>query len=93
VISQSVPGCHQVVKWFLSNGLMLNPNKTEAIMFGTGARLQTSASAMSRLTITGVDIPFVDSVRMLEQGIIWWFQSHQSSYLTGLSHAHIMYTC
>jgi len=43
----------------------LNPSKTKAIVFGTGARLRTSASAIPRLTIAGVDIPFVDSVRML----------------------------
>jgi len=44
---------------------VLNPSKAEAIVFGTGARLWTSASAMPRFTITGVDIPFVDSVCML----------------------------
>jgi len=54
-----------VVKWFLSDGLMLNPSKTEVIVFGTGARLRTSASAMPCLTIAVVDIPFVDSVRLV----------------------------
>jgi len=55
----------QFIKWFLSNGQMLIPSKTEAILFGTAARLRTNASAMPRLTIAGVNIPFVDSVRML----------------------------
>jgi len=44
---------------------MLNLSKTEAIVFGTVARLWTSASAMPCLTIAGVDIPFVNSVHLL----------------------------
>jgi len=55
----------QVVRWFLSNVQLLNPSKTEAFVFDTGASLRTSASAMPRLTIAGVDTPFVDSIRML----------------------------
>jgi len=54
--------------WFLSNGLMLNPSKAEAIVFDTGTRLWTSASTRPRLRIAGVDIPFVDSVAWRQIG-------------------------
>jgi len=45
--------------------MKLNPSKTKAIVFDTGARLRTSASTMPRLTIAGVDIPFVESDHLL----------------------------
>jgi len=45
--------------------LSMLSSKTEVIVFGTSARLRTSASTMPPFTIAVVVIPFVDSVRLL----------------------------
>ena len=39
----SLVGCSEAVStWFLQNALLLNPDKTEAIIFGTRQRLASS---------------------------------------------------
>ena len=39
----SLVGCSEAVSmWFLQNALLLNPDKTEAIIFGTHQRLASS---------------------------------------------------
>ena len=53
-----------VYRWFLENGMMLNPSKTEAVLFGTRvqrAKVDTAAG----VEIAGVSVPFGESVKLL----------------------------
>ena len=53
-----------VSRWFLENGMLLNPNKTEAVLFGTRAqrkKVDTSAG----IDITGAKVAFSPSVKLL----------------------------
>jgi len=53
-----------VYRWFLENGMMLNPCKTEAVLFGTRvqrAKVDTAAG----VEVAGVPVPFGDSVKLL----------------------------
>jgi len=53
-----------VARWFFENGLLLNPAKTEAVLFGTKAQRDKIPSA-SGTDITGTVVPFRDSVKLL----------------------------
>ena len=60
-----VSGCAEdVACWFLENGLLLNPAKTEAVLFGTKAQRDKIPSA-SGIDITGTVVPFRNSVKLL----------------------------
>jgi len=50
--------------WFIHNGLILNPTKTEAICFGTSTRLQ-SLSHLTSIEIAGTTVSLVDYVKLL----------------------------
>ena len=58
----SFVGCSDAVStWFLQNALLLNPEKTEAIIFGTRQRLagtQTSAG----VSVAGTVVHFAEAV-------------------------------
>jgi len=54
-----------VARWFLLNDLMVNPSKTEAILFGTTSRVKTTACSDPELIFAGVKVPFVKSIRIL----------------------------
>jgi len=53
-----------IARWFLENGLLLNPAKTEAVLFGTKTQRDEIPSA-SDIDITGTVVPFRDSVKLL----------------------------
>jgi len=53
-----------VARWFLENGLLLNPAKTEAVLFGTKAQRDKIPSARG-IDITGTVVPFRNSVKLL----------------------------
>jgi len=61
----SLVGCSDAVStWFLQNALLLNPEKTEAIIFGTRQRLagtQTSAG----VSVEGTVVHFAEAVKLL----------------------------
>ena len=61
----SLVGCSDAVStWFLQNALLLNPEKTEAIIFGTRQRLagtQTSAG----VSVAGTVVHFAEAVKLL----------------------------
>jgi len=61
----SLVGCSDAVStWFLQNALLLNPEKTEAIIFGTRQRLagtQTSAGVSVACTV----VHFAEAVKLL----------------------------
>jgi len=51
-------------RWFLENAMMLNPGKTEAVLFGIWvqrAKVDTAAG----VEVARVSIPFGDSVKLL----------------------------
>jgi len=57
-----------VYRWFLENGMMLNPSKTEAVLFG--ARVQRAkVDTAAGVEVAGVSVPFGDSVKLL--GVNW----------------------
>jgi len=51
-------------RWFLENGLLLNPTKTKAVLFGTRAQREKMPIACG-LNITGAVVPFHDTVKLL----------------------------
>jgi hypothetical protein len=50
--------------WFLHNGLVLNPTKTEAICFGTGPRLHSFCDLTS-IEAAGTSVPLANHVKLL----------------------------
>ena len=55
---------NDVYNWFAQNGLMLNPEKSEAILLGTGARLRHEQPIFS-ISFAGSDVDIRDSVKSL----------------------------
>ena len=59
-------GCvSDITRWFLENGILLNPDKSESYLFGTRvqrARVNTTAS----VEIAGVYVPSSDTVKLLD---------------------------
>ena len=63
---QSLSMCVQdVARWFLENGLLLNPTKTEAVLFGTSAQRKKVPTA-SGIDVAGAVIPFRDTAKLLD---------------------------
>jgi len=62
-------GCSDAVStWLLQNALLLNPEKTEAIIFATPQRLagiQTSAD----VSVAGTVVHFAEAVKLLGLGV------------------------
>ena len=56
--------CLAVYNWFLLNGLSLNPDKSEAIVIGTGARHRSECS-LDVVTVGDAKIRPSDSVKSL----------------------------
>jgi hypothetical protein len=53
-----------VSRWFLENGMLLNPNKTEAVLFGTrGQRAKVDTAA--GIDVAGSHVNFSDTVKLL----------------------------
>src|SRR5678815_2603182 len=50
--------------WFCFNGLAINPNKSEAILFGSGQRLRSFPS-LSSVDLAGTAVPLLDTVKTL----------------------------
>jgi len=50
--------------WFIHNGLVLNPTKTEASCFGSSPRLQ-SFSSLTSIEVAGTSVSLVDDVKLL----------------------------
>ena len=64
LLQQSRMCVKDVARWFLENGLLLNPAKTEAVLFWTKAQRDKIPSA-SGIDITGTVVPFRNSVKLL----------------------------
>jgi len=50
--------------WFLQNALLLNPGKTEAVIFGTRQRLSTLIKPVG-VRVAGSSVTFADAVKLL----------------------------
>jgi len=51
-------------RWFLHNGLVLNPTKTEAISFGINPRLN-SLSSLTSIEVAGSSVPLANHIKLL----------------------------
>lgn len=61
----SVVNCvNDVSRWFLENALLLNPNKTEAVVFGTRQRLQ-QIDRSHGINLAGSTVQFAEAVKLL----------------------------
>jgi len=55
---------NDVARWFMENGLLLNSDKTEAVLFGTSAQRKKISTA-GGIDVTGAVVPFCDTVKLL----------------------------
>jgi len=55
---------NDVARWFLENSLLLNPAKTEAVLFSTDI-WREKVSTASAIDVAGTVVPFRDSVKLL----------------------------
>ena len=55
---------NDVARWFLENNLLLNPTKTEAILFGTDQRLR-SINHSTGVDVVGSVVKFTDALKLL----------------------------
>ena len=53
-----------VSRWFTENALLLNPTKTEAVVFGTSQRLP-QVNKSQGVWVTGAHVQFTDAVKLL----------------------------
>ena len=86
----NINSCFQAVQqWFALNGLSLNPDKSEAIVIGTGAR-QRSEGAVNNIALGDTTIPMSASVKSLGVTIdnTLSFDEHVSSVCKA-AHYHI----
>ena len=60
-LSQLVNCTDGITRWFLETGLLLNPSKTEAVVFGTAFRLR-SADTTRGVKVAGTSLQFSDIV-------------------------------
>jgi hypothetical protein len=60
---------NNISDWAPSNGLRLNPNKTQVTVFGQSADLRLISGQLPLLRLNNVDIPYVDQVKNL--GVIF----------------------
>ena len=61
----SLPQCvSSLHSWFLHNGLVPNPTKTEAICFGTNPRLK-SLNNLTSIEVAGTSVPLAYQVKLL----------------------------
>ena len=62
----SLVGCSEaVLTWFLQNALLLNPDKTEAIIFGMRQRL-ASIQMSAGVSVAGTVVHFAETVKLLD---------------------------
>ena len=51
-----------VTRWFLDNGLLINPSKTEAVVFGTRQQVLTKIDKSAGISFAGSQIKLNDSL-------------------------------
>ena len=63
-LSQLITCTDYVTRWFIENGLLLNPSKTEEVVFGTASRLR-SVDIFGGVKVAGTSLQFLDKVKLL----------------------------
>jgi hypothetical protein len=63
-LSPVVQCTKDVSRWFLENAILLNPTKTEAVVFGTRQRLQAIDSSRG-IVAADASVRFADTVKLL----------------------------
>jgi Reverse transcriptase (RNA-dependent DNA polymerase) len=51
--------------WFSQNGLVINPDKSEAVLFSTAQRARTSPLAQDEADVAGCPVELADSAKIL----------------------------
>ena len=51
-------------QWFSQNGLVINPDKSEAVLFSTAQRARTSPLALDEVDVAGCPVKLADSVKI-----------------------------
>jgi len=87
--SEALSVCvNDVARWFLENRLLLNPDKTEAVLFGTLVQRKKIPTA-GGIDVTGAFVPFYDTVKLL--GVT--LDSALSACHRGGPQLQLSYTC
>jgi hypothetical protein len=55
--------------WFLLNGLQLNVSKSEAMMLGTAAQLQSVGTTVRTVDVVGTSLPLIDELKTLGRDV------------------------
>jgi len=63
-LSRLINCTDDVSRWFLESGLLLNPTKTEVIVFGTACRLKAVDMSIG-IMVAGSNIKFSNAVKLL----------------------------
>jgi len=58
------------LSWYLQNGLQLSPDKSEVLAIGTTQQLHATSSAVSSVSVAGVDLPTADKMKVLGLGVV-----------------------
>ena len=53
-----------VTRWFLENGMLLNPDKTKSAPFGTRVQ-RAMVNTAAGVEIAGVDVPFSNTLSLM----------------------------
>ena len=62
----SIAHCIDAVStWFMQNALLLNPGKTEAVIFGTWQHLASLDITGGGVSVAGITVQFSDAVKLL----------------------------
>ena len=61
----SVACTADVRQWYLQNGLLLNPDKSEALVVSTANQLCVVDSSASSVSVAGVDLPVAEDMKVL----------------------------
>ena len=53
-----------VRQWYLQNGLYFNPDNSEVLAIGTTQQIHATSSAVSSVSVAGVDLPTADKMKV-----------------------------
>jgi hypothetical protein len=85
--SRVLGGVSDVSRWFLENGMLLNPNKTEAVLFGTRAQ-RKKIDTFSGIDVAETRVAFSSTVKLLGVTLVedLSFDRHVSDIVRGSSY-------
>ena len=75
--------------WFIENVLLLDPTKTEAVVFGTSQRM-SQVNKSQGVWVAGAHVQFTDAIKLLAVTLDSTLSSHQHIIdVTRSCHYHI----